>query len=231
MNFMKRLFKNPYLLCFASLFVFYGCGSGEENKGTKTSKTKEEEKTDPEAIIWMDKNLAVEKFRNGDPIPEIKSDEEWKAAQQSEQPGWCYYDNDPKNGEKYGKLYNWYAVNDPRGLAPEGWKIPSKEEFKLYVDALGKDAGTKMKSTSGWHDRANGESGNGTNESGFNGLPGGYRDGRVIEFTGLSFTGDWWTSTESGTSAWHHDLSFQSHKCARGTNYKRFGFSVRCIKE
>ena len=75
------------------------------------------------------KNLNLDKFRNGDIIPEAKTNEEWSAADTNKNPAWCYYDNDPANGEKYGKLYNWYAVNDSRGLAPEGYKIPTIEEL------------------------------------------------------------------------------------------------------
>jgi uncharacterized protein (TIGR02145 family) len=79
--------------------------------------------------VWMSNNLNVDKFRNGDPIPEAKTNEEWEKAGNEGKPAWCYYENDPSNGEKYGKLYNWYAVNDPRGLAPEGWKIPTFNNF------------------------------------------------------------------------------------------------------
>jgi uncharacterized protein (TIGR02145 family) len=74
--------------------------------------------------IWMTKNLDVSKFRNGDPIPEAKTDEEWVKAGENKQPAWCYYENNPANGAKYGKLYNWYAVSDARGLAPVGYHIP-----------------------------------------------------------------------------------------------------------
>ena len=101
---------------------------------------------------WMAENLNVSTFRNGDPIPEAKTDEEWKRAGENQQPAWCYYENDPKNGQKYGKLYNWYAVNDPRGLAPEGWHVSTNIEWKNLADFQGGrwDAGKKMKSTSGW---------------------------------------------------------------------------------
>ena len=77
--------------------------------------------------VWMTENLNVDKFRNGDPISHAKTDEEWVKAGENGSPAWSHYDNDPANGEKYGKLYNWYAVNDSRGLAPEGWKIPSDD--------------------------------------------------------------------------------------------------------
>ena len=122
--------------------------------------------------VWMTKNLDVDHFRNGDPIPQAKTDEEWQKAGENKQPAWCYYDNDPANGVKYGKLYNWYAVNDERGLAPEGYHVPSDKEWTVLIDYLGGEevAGEKMKSTSGWE-----ENGNGSNSSGFTALPGGYR--------------------------------------------------------
>ena len=85
---------------------------------------------------WMSTNLNVSKFRNGDPIPEIKTEEEWINAGKNKQPAWCYYNNDPSNGSKYGKLYNWWAVKDPRGLAPEGWHIPSSGEFSYLNDMI-----------------------------------------------------------------------------------------------
>jgi uncharacterized protein (TIGR02145 family) len=72
----------------------------------------------------MAENLDGYRFRNGDPIPEARTKEEWSKAS----PAWCYYENDPENGTKYEKLYNWYALVDPRGLAPEGWHVPVKEE-------------------------------------------------------------------------------------------------------
>ena len=102
--------------------------------------------------VWMTKNLDVYTFRNGDQIPEAKSNEEWEKAGENKQPAWCYYNNDPANGAKYGKLYNWYAVNDPRGLAPEGWHVPSYDEWTALNKQLGDDV-TIMKSTSGWERR------------------------------------------------------------------------------
>ena len=83
---------------------------------------------------WMNTNLDVVSFRNGDPIPQVKSKEDWELARNLEQPAWCYYNNDPKPGEKYGKLYNPSALNDSRGLAPEGWHIPSHKEFNLLLE-------------------------------------------------------------------------------------------------
>jgi uncharacterized protein (TIGR02145 family) len=126
---------------------------------------------------WTKNNLNVTTFRNGDPILITKSNDEWKNAGIEGNAACCYLNNDPANGEKYGMLYNWYAVADSRGLAPEGWHVPSDEEFLILADALGgaKNASNKMRSTYGWNKS------NGNNESGFSGLPGGYIWGSFME--------------------------------------------------
>ena len=182
--------------------------------------------------VWMKENLNVDKFRNGDPIPEAKTYAEWEAAAKRKQPAWCYYDNDPRNGAKYGKLYNWYAVSDSRGLAPEGWHLPSVEEWKTSGYFLGGEdvAGTKMKSTSEWAD-VNGVI-DGTNVSGFSALPGGFRDNHGFRDV-LKF-GAWWSSSElhtTSTSAWYRSLTHYSTYAASQLSYKSNGFSVRCLKD
>jgi len=112
---------------------------------------------------WMAENLNVATFRNGDPIPEAKTKEEWKRAFENKQPAWCYYDNEPKNGNKFGRLYNAYAVLDPRGLAPIGWHIPTYNEIENFEQFVSGDpkgftaancveSGAKIKSTTGWKD-------------------------------------------------------------------------------
>ena len=114
-------------------------------------------------------NLNVEHFKNGEIISEAKTKEEWVMAGEEKRPAWCYYDNDISNGGKYGKLYNWYAVNDPRDLAPEGWHVPKDEECAVLTDYLAANghSGTALKATSGWN-----SGGNGTDYYGWNGLPG-----------------------------------------------------------
>lgn len=177
---------------------------------------------------WMKKNLNVDKFRNGDPIPEAKTVEEWKLADENKQPAWCYYENDSKNGENFGKLYNWYAVIDSRGLAPIGWHIPSDEEWTQLSDYLGgkMKAGLKMKSRSGWYNN-----GNGTNESGFNGKPGGYRDHNG-EFNSIGNYGGWWALKEGEDKiAWGCSLSSSNNDLNYGGGVEGFGSSVRCIKD
>jgi uncharacterized protein (TIGR02145 family) len=176
---------------------------------------------------WAIANLNVSTFRNGDTIPEAKTNEEWKKAGDAQKPAWCYYNNDPANGPKYGKLYNWYAVNDPRGLAPKGWTLSGDTDWAMLVNYLGGQgvAGTKIKSTKGWID-----SNNGTNESGFNGLPGGYRVENGT-FQNLGSIGSWWSSTENNSlSAFDHYLVL-SGSVGRSNSPKQRGSSVRCLKE
>ena len=188
--------------------------------------------------IWGTKNLDVNRFRNGDLIPHLEFDEEWVVAEKNGQPAWCYYDNNPKNGKKYGKLYNWYAVNDPRGLAPEGWHIPTDKEWtilKKFLDIF--TGGWKLKSVKGWNKWKDKygqiRNGNGANLSEFNGLPGGYRflNGG---FTNIrSYFAFFWSSTESNiNSAWNCFLYFSSGSVSRfRTSYKSVGASVRCLRD
>jgi uncharacterized protein (TIGR02145 family) len=178
--------------------------------------------------IWTSKNLDVEKFNNGDEIPEAKTNEEWNLASKNKTSAWCYYDNDEKNGLKYGKLYNWYAITDHRGIAPKGWHIPSKKEWLILSTYLGGEsiAGDKMKSTSGWD-----VSGNGNNKSEFNGLPGGFRfdNGEFGNITGLGFFS---STTENPVSSIEVlTLDYGTSTTFFAPFGKGFGMSVRCIKD
>ena len=182
--------------------------------------------------IWMAENLNVDKFRNGDPIPEAKTTEEWQTMGEQNKAAWCYYDSDPANGIKYGKLYNWYAVADPRGLCPAGWHVPSDGEWTQLTKTLGgdSDAGSKMKSASGWSDGGN-DGGNGTNSSGFSGLPGGNRTNNG-SYNFIGNYGYWWSSTQNSTSlAWLRYLNDANGNVLRFSLTKSCGFSVRCVRD
>ena len=102
--------------------------------------------------VWMSTNLNVSTYRNGDVIPQVQDQVTWDKLDKLTTGAWCYYENNAANGTKYGKLYNWYAVNDARGLAPAGWHIPTDGEWTVLSTYLGGEdvAGKKMKSTSGW---------------------------------------------------------------------------------
>lgn len=178
--------------------------------------------------VWSTKNLDVATFSNGDSIPQAITDEEWIKAGENNQPAWCYYDNDPANDSQLGKLYNWHAVNDPRGLAPKGWHIPSDAEWTVLANYLGGEnaAGTKLKSTSGWE-----ENGNGTNESGFSALPGGFRDFDGV-FSSIFEEAIWWSSSEhTETMAWGRYLSSYEVDFFRNNYSVQDGYSVRCLRD
>lgn len=181
---------------------------------------------------WMAENLNVSTFRNGDTILEATTKEEWVIAGQEGKPAWCYYKNEQKNETIIGKIYNWYAVNDSRGLAPEGWHIPKDNEWSILINFLGSEeyAGTKMKSTKGWECDYD-LSCNGSNASGFKGLPGGMRFANSA-FTGIGTIGGWWSATESGVKlALKLKLNNYDGFANRGTAHQSVGLSVRCIKD
>ncbi len=99
--------------------------------------------------IWTSKNLNVTKFRNGDPIPEAKTMAEWVSASENKQPAWCNLNNNISNGTKFGKIYNWYAINDPRGICPDGYHIPSDNEWEVLMNFVN-NSDKKLKSIEGW---------------------------------------------------------------------------------
>ena len=175
---------------------------------------------------WMAENLIVSHYRNGDSIPHVKDSAEWSTLKTG---AWCYYENNSENGKTYGILYNWYAVMDPRGLAPEGWHIPSEEEWKLLEDALGGYliAGGKLKATTLWLSPNTGA----TNESGFSGFPGGLRD-HEQGFKYINKYGCFWSSSEEdSTSTFDRNLKYDNSDVFRYSSFKSFGLSVRCVRD
>ena len=178
--------------------------------------------------IWMSNNLEVTTFRNGDSIPQAKSEADWVYAKEYQKPVWCYYAFDENNGRKYGKLYNWYAVSDSRGLAPKGYHVASSIEWDSLAIFLGgwDKAGVKLKSTSGWN---NNDISN--NSSGFNGLPGGYCHQNGI-FSGIGVIGYWWTSTKAySNTAYRRGLSSNNTDLNSTYANNQDSYSVRCVKD
>ena len=174
---------------------------------------------------WSSENLNVTHYRNGDEIPQVQDAFEWAKLTTG---AWCWYENSTENGKTYGRLYNWYAVNDPRGLAPEGWHVPTDADWKQLVNFLGgeKSAGQKLKGKAGWF-----KDGNGTDEEGFNALPGGIRDSDGSFYDYLKF-GCFWTSTEnSAANSWYYFVIHNYTDVPRFEGAKERGLSVRLVKD
>ena len=189
--------------------------------------------------IWSSKNLDVRTYRNGDVIPQVTDPNQWQNLTTG---AWCWFNNDSATyAATYGRLYNWYAVNDPRGLAPQGWHVPTNSEWNKmtkYLDASvdtmcnaclsGTTIGTQLKNTSGWNN-----SGNGTNSSGFAGLPGGNRssDGSFA-IAYVWFNGFWWSASEyDNTNALGRNLYYGDSYILRLYYNKALGFSVRVVRD
>jgi len=189
--------------------------------------------------IWMVENLKVTHYRNGDPIPNVTDNNTWSDLSSG---AYCDYDNDTSNVATYGRLYNWYAVVDNRGHAPEGWHVPTDEEWKqleMYLgmsqveaDSVGErgtDEGGKVKDTGTTHWSS--PNAGATNESGFTALPGGHSNtrGNFYSIDGYAY---FWSSSEYyGSGAWYRRLNFSNSKFNRYICDNRHGYSVRCVKD
>jgi uncharacterized protein (TIGR02145 family) len=211
-----------------------------------------EEKSSCEIVIgsqiWYCKNLDVDHYKNGDTIRHAKTNSDWVDATNKKEGAWCYYNNSDSLGQIYGKLYNWYAVNDKRGLAPAGWHIPTDDEWKELemflgmsksdadgIDARGTDEGGKLKSIGTieggdglWFDPNRGA----TNALGFLALPGGWLDRLNREFSYIGYGCVWWSSSVSTTlTVWTRSLFLSMEKIMRKDFYKASVFSVRCVRD
>lgn len=211
---------------------FYFFKSGVWNRLSQTTTSTAQVATPVLTICcqsWMTTNLDVDRYRNGDPIPHVTDPAAWAVLTTG---AYCYYNNDSATyAADYGKLYNWYAVNDPRGLAPEGWHVPTHFEWTTLTDCLGglSVAGGLMKETGTTHWLS--PNTDATNFSGFTGLPGGSRNG-VGTFGSFGYYGGWWSSTEySSVNAWGRFLDYSSGFVYVSYDYKQNGFSVRCLRD
>ena len=177
--------------------------------------------------IWMGANLKVSHFRNGEAIPNVEIDSVWKNLTSGAS---CKYEKYPEMGLRYGKLYNWYAVHDNRSIAPEGWHIPSDAEWNTLVDYIGADsiAGGKMKSNAYFYWTINVGA---TNESNFSALLAGRRD----NFGEYSLEGGcayFWSSTfYNGNMAYYRRLQIMDTDVKNDIIEKKYGCSVRCVKD
>lgn len=184
--------------------------------------------------------MDVSSFNNGDPIPEVRTAEEWKKAGDEGNPAWSFNENESEIGKTYGRLYNWHAVNDPRGLCPPGWHVPKHHEWMSTVDYLGGEeiAGGKLKESGTDHWASPNEGA--TNESGFTALPAGGRYSSGV-FYGLGKYGDFWTSTGRMQTTITGDVpgrnALSMYLSYMGSDIRTFyddikngGLSVRCVR-
>lgn len=176
---------------------------------------------------WMYKNLAVRTYRNGDTIPVVTDPVVWANLTTG---AMCWYNNDSSAyNSSYGALYNWYAVNDPRGLAPAGWHIPKNIEWNILSNCLGGDsiAGGKMKDLLLWSTPNTGAS----NTSGFSALPAGMRTGNG-NFVNINNNAYWWGREQNNTStSMYRFLFYQNRILSNTTISKNAGLSIRCLKD
>ena len=188
---------------------------------------------------WMAENLRVVCYRNGDSIPNVTDNTEWTDLTNG---AYCNYDNDSFIAATYGRLYNWYAVDDSRGIAPGGWHVPTDEEWKELERYLGMsesevnntgyrgtDEGGKLKETGVVHWEI--PNSGATNESGFTALPGGSRVGSG-SYLSKGNSSTFWSSMEINDSiAWSRSLGYYDSEIYRTGSIKYSGFSVRCIRD
>lgn len=195
---------------------------------------------------WMQENLKVSNYRNGDPITTNLSGLEWETTTSG---AFAFHNNAVSNDSIYGKLYNWYAVADPRGLCPTGWHEPTDSEWNVLIKTLDpqadtasstfsqsllaggfmKSTGTLQAGTGLWNSPNSGA----TNSSGFTGFPGGSRSYSGGTFYNIGTHGFWWSSTQhsSVSSAWYRFLDFSNDNVYWYFTKKKAGFSVRCVRD
>ena len=177
---------------------------------------------------WMGSNLQATHYRNGDLIRQVNDIHEWRNSTTGSM---CWYEGESQHGQVFGCLYNWYAVNDPRGLAPEGWRVPEDKDWQDLVDFLGGSdlAGGALKHSSSNHwKRPNAGA---SNSSGFSAMPGGFRS-LYGDFDHLGYYGYYWSSTPyyGKNCAWIRVLGYFDSKVIHTGGAVECGYSVRCIK-
>ncbi|MFZ1677900.1 MAG: fibrobacter succinogenes major paralogous domain-containing protein [Saprospiraceae bacterium] len=187
--------------------------------------------------IWSAENLNVTRFRNGAPIQEAKTNQEWRLACKEGRPCWCYYNNDFLLGKKYGILYNWFAINDSRGLAPTGFHVPDNDEWMALANQLDGSMliDPEIKNSSVWLEDNCGfqsfKKDNEINENVFAGPPGGYRNENG-KFMAMGISSNWWSATEENRdNAWVSVFKNWDCNIKGNTGLKMCGASVRCVKD
>jgi uncharacterized protein (TIGR02145 family) len=194
--------------------------------------------------VWMAENLKVSHYRDGTEITNVTDKAAWEALTTE---AYCIYNNNASSElDTYGALYNWYAVTNVHNIAPEGWHIPTDDEWKKLEMTLGMsqseaddsdryrgtDEGSKLAGNADLWNSGNLESNSGFGTSGFTALPSGARVYDSDRYSFVNYTGFFWSATElNSTNAWHRNVTYKNSDILRLNNDKRFGFAIRCVKD
>jgi uncharacterized protein (TIGR02145 family) len=179
---------------------------------------------------WMAENLRTTKYQNGDPIPNIIDQEAWLDLTTG---AYCVYDNSQNISDiaTYGRLYNWYAVEDNRNISPSGWHVPTDAEWEILISYLEENESNKLRETDSIHWIYPSPEHVATNETGFTALPGGHRVS-VYGFKDIGVMGFWWSATESVYGSPYIRFMYANRSSvSRNYNAKFVGYSVRCVKD
>jgi uncharacterized protein (TIGR02145 family) len=224
----NRIWLCPLIMVLVLILV-KGCKKDEDSAVLKDTDGNGYTSVTIGTQVWIVENLRTTKYNDGTSIPNVADEVEWVNLTTG---AYCWYDNDISYKADYGALYNWYAVGTGK-LCPTGWHVPTHEEWEALHEFLGgyyNGAGKKLRETGTAHWGSPNEA---TNETGFTGLPGGYRTEQVIaSFLEMGKVGEWWSATGStssnnayywyiGNSAYLNNSAFK----------KQAGRSVRCLKD
>ncbi len=228
---MKNLLKTAFHFLSAALLFILALSCGKTGGTLRDIDSNEYRTIKIGSQVWMTENLKTTHYRNGDPITNLKDDKEWRAVMLNYTPAYCNYKNDEKYVKTYGRLYNWYTISDQRNIAPEGWHIPTKAEWKMLADNLGGPdiAGGKMKEkgTAHWDSPNVGAK----DSANFTALAAGDRNNDGF-FDNMGFSACWWTSTGSPDDyATSVAILHNRTELAPDIDAKICGFSIRCVKD
>lgn len=243
---MKKAFL---IFIFISVLSFFSCGPSAEEIAAKekaiqdsiyavvaaqaaqaeidgTLQSSNLETVEIGTQTWTTQNLNVSYFRNGEPIPEARTNEEWKEAARTHKPAFCYYNNSQATIQQ-GKLYNWYAVIDKRGLAPEGYHVPNRDEWFTLFKYFGRDQFNSTNRSAGYEMKS---------KNGFNAIPAGIRYEQG-SFNLMNEEAHWWTFSNNyeESKPYHHHAGIEyrtgfTYLPGASTFDAGVGMSVRCIK-
>ena len=191
--------------------------------------------------LWMAENLKTTHYQNGDDIPHVIDTSDWDALSTG---AYCEYENNPINSDIYGRLYNWYTIDDSRGVCPEGFHVPSDDEIKQLemflgmsqqeangVSFRGTDEGSQLAGRADLWNDGDLENNPAFDSAGFVAIPGGARIGGNINFIDMGIWGDYWSSTTQDWGAWVRNFAYYNSASHRQICDKHYGMAIRCVSD